>query len=152
MKPVEWEVDDDGCWLFTGWIDKQGYGKINTLKQYAHRWTYTQFVGEIPEGFVLDHLCHTNDPTCQAGVECKHRRCVNPFHLEAVTSAENGVRSAAIKVEQTHCVNGHEFTPENTYVRKEGRRVCRECRKLNLRKWYAANKEDVKERRARAKG
>ncbi len=29
---------------------------------------------------------------------------------------------------RTHCKNGHEFTPENTYVRPEGWRECRECR------------------------
>lgn len=30
----------------------------------------------------------------------------------------------------THCINGHEFTPENTYVwPKTGKRVCRACQR-----------------------
>jgi hypothetical protein len=35
----------------------------------------------------------------------------------------------------THCVNGHEFTPENTYFRPNGWRVCQTCRKRNDREW-----------------
>lgn len=37
------------------------------------------------------------------------------------------------------CVNGHEFTPENTYVRASGKRDCRECRRVrDARKKTAA--------------
>jgi hypothetical protein len=32
--------------------------------------------------------------------------------------------------QKTHCVNGHEFTPENTWVDKGGTRHCRECHRL----------------------
>lgn len=28
---------------------------------------------------------------------------------------------------ETHCKHGHEFTPENTYIRPNGRRQCRTC-------------------------
>jgi hypothetical protein len=34
---------------------------------------------------------------------------------------------AALKRSRTHCKYGHEFTPENTYIRPEGRRECRVC-------------------------
>lgn len=37
--------------------------------------------------------------------------------------------NAAKKRAQTHCKHGHEFTPENTYV-FQGRRHCRECRRI----------------------
>lgn len=57
-------------------------------------------------------------------------QCVNPIHLEAVTPYENNIgRSAsasAINARKTHCVHGHEFTPENTYV-ISGKRRCKTC-------------------------
>lgn len=41
----------------------------------------------------------------------------------------------------THCSKGHEFTPENTFVRAYDRaRVCKECRKEYARKKYQENK------------
>ena len=30
---------------------------------------------------------------------------------------------------KTHCANGHEFTPANTYVRPNGSRDCRACKR-----------------------
>lgn len=77
--------DETGCWLWTGPLDRQGYGRLkrfngNTL---AHRAVYTLLVGPITYGLTLDHLCRV-------------RHCVNPDHLEPVTHAENcrrGVRA-----------------------------------------------------------
>lgn len=91
----------------------------------AHRVAYEQARGPIPEGLELDHLC-------------RNRACVNPDHLEPVTHRENLLRAdtfAARHAAQTHCVNGHEFTPDNTYIRTrpEGGRECRACRKARNR-------------------
>jgi len=33
------------------------------------------------------------------------------------------------------CRKGHEFTPENTYIRKEGWRVCRKCNRERIKRW-----------------
>jgi len=41
----------------------------------------------------------------------------------------------------THCSRGHEFSPENTLLRKNGGRVCRACAKLRLQKWAKENRE-----------
>ena len=40
------------------------------------------------------------------------------------------VRARSLARERTHCVNGHEFTPENTYIYKDRpqHRGCRKCR------------------------
>lgn len=38
---------------------------------------------------------------------------------------------------KTHCVNGHEYTPENTYVPKSGFRNCRTCRRESSRRYQA---------------
>lgn len=113
-----------GCWLWTGATkNHNGYGAL-TLRGtprsviLAHRFAYELLVGPIPDGLQLDHLCRV-------------RHCVNPDHLEPVTQAENvrrGISPSAVQARKTHCKNGHEFTPENTYVnRNRNERVCRLC-------------------------
>lgn len=97
-----------GCWEWSGPLNN-GYGWYGG--KLAHRRTYTELVGSIPAGLELDHLCR-NPP------------CINPEHLEPVTRQENINRRFVL---QTHCKNGHEFSPANTYVPKPGRRVCRRC-------------------------
>lgn len=115
-----------GCWLWTGCIGTAGYGFFYTgvRQANAHRFAYEAAVGPIPDGMQLDHLCRV-------------RRCVNPGHLEAVSSRENTLRGhgpAALNARQTHCIRGHEFTPENTYVRSNRSRDCRECKRESRRK------------------
>ena len=39
-------------------------------------------------------------------------------------------------VKQTHCRRGHEFTTENTIIRKNGQRLCRMCRNFNGLSWW----------------
>lgn len=90
----------NSCWLWMGAVIWTGYGRFRVDKElfYAHRWTYERFVGPIPEGLELDHLCHNLDLGCSAtGRECLHRRCVNPTHLEPVTGAENKRRARTRK-------------------------------------------------------
>lgn len=57
----------------------------------AHRAAHELWIGAIPDGYTVDHLCHNDDLLCVGG-RCPHRRCVEPSHLEAVTSAENNRR------------------------------------------------------------
>jgi hypothetical protein len=120
------------CWLWTSGKDIHGYGKFMRTDRSdvgAHRFVYELMRGPIPDGLVLDHLCRT-------------RHCVNPAHLEAVTSRENtlrGVGLTAVNATKTHCKHGHEFTEENTYYRKgRNARTCRECARTALRKSRAA--------------
>ena len=111
-----------GCWEFRSPIDQQGYGqyKANGKMYRAHRFAYTMAVGPIPDGLSIDHLC-------------RNRRCCNPAHLEPVTTAENNRRKA---LAQTHCKRDHEFNEENTY-RLRGRRICRACNLLAMKKYNA---------------
>ena len=105
----------------------------------AHRVVYEEYVGQIPEGLQLDHLCHTFDKDCTGGHSCPHRRCVNPAHLEPVTHRENalrGVSFSAANAVKTHCANGHEYTPENTYYRTPTHRACRICNNAAAKAYY----------------
>ena len=116
---------DSGCWIWLGTRDWKGYGHLRlngTVKSpgkmaVAHRVSYELFVGPIPEGLHLDHLCRVTS-------------CVNPAHLEPVTNAENMRRRYAL---QTHCKWGHEFTPENIIWSRVTQRHCRECQRIRNR-------------------
>jgi len=110
----------DTCWVWEGHVQSDGYPSFVILskKVLAHRFSYEEFVGDIPEGLQLDHLC-------------RNRRCVNPSHLEPVTCLENLMRGQTMNVLnklKTHCKNGHEYTKENTYLRNNGWRYCKICR------------------------
>jgi hypothetical protein len=119
--------DQHECWPWTGTIDRDGYGRTSRPRGLAHRTAYLMIKGPIPDGLEIDHLC-------------RNRECVNPDHLEPVTHAENMRRAApssgsAVLVGRRvvkppprapHCKQGHEYTPENTYVYR-GSRNCRAC-------------------------
>lgn len=104
-----------GCWLWLGAVGRRGYGTmtINGQTAMAHRASYEAFVGPIPDGLHIDHLC-------------KVRSCVNPGHLEPVTPAENAARSPKPITLQSHCKHGHPFIGENL-IWKGKQRACREC-------------------------
>lgn len=127
----------DGCWPWTGLVERGGYGRLRWRRRMAmaHRVAYELSTGPIPEGFELDHTCHTAAAArgaCAGGDECPHRACVNPAHLEPVTHRTNGLRGVSFAAEnatKTHCLRGHEYTPENTYM-WGGHRSCRECRSI----------------------
>lgn len=129
------EVQPNGCWHWTGPVSKGGYGQFsgNCLRMLAHRAGYMLYVGSIPRGTELDHVCHTNDLNCPGGDGDLHRRCVYWQHLEPVTHLENIRRSRLVG--RKRCKNGHEFTPENTYIDKRDRRECRTCRRDYMAEW-----------------
>lgn len=104
---------NSGCYLWTAAVMGKGYGYFHWdgRNQGAHRVAYSILVGPIPEGFEVDHHCQTP-------------LCVNPTHLEVVTSRENKRRQAT---RRTSCKEGHLFTLESTYTTSAGYRVCRTC-------------------------
>lgn len=131
----------DGCILWQGSIGRTGYGyfTVNGRSKVAHRFAYESTHGSLPEGQQLDHLCHTRDRECRGGVTCRHRRCVNPAHLEPVTPKENNNRGRAAELARERressdtCAQGHPYTPENTGRSTRGYRYCRECNRLRAR-------------------
>jgi hypothetical protein len=102
-----------GCWQWTSTLTAGGYGHFQISQPWrkkftASRYAYEEAFGPISAGLQLDHLCHTQDPTCFDGNRCAHRRCVRPDHLEAVTHAENRKRARGRKAKcpQGHVVDG----------------------------------------------
>lgn len=124
-----------------------GYGTFGVDGKLVrvHRWAYERWVGPIPSGLHLDHLCHNADPTCvNLGDDCPHRACVNPLHLEPVTNRENNSRGrsgSAINSRKTHCVHGHLFDEANTHIDKRGRRHCRMCSRLRRREYLKRSRQ-----------
>lgn len=115
-----------GCWMWTGSCSPRGYGWfwLEGRNRRAHCASYELFRGEIPKGLVLDHLCRITG-------------CVNPWHLEAVTTAENIRRGDTGKwqSERTHCPQGHPRNKENTKV-YNGKSHCAVCGRAQDRARY----------------
>lgn len=110
-----------GCWEWTAARSSSGYGQFGPggrgSQALAHRWAYEFFVGPIPDGLELDHLC-------------RNRACVNPEHLEPVTHRVNALRGYSPKILSYltgRCRQGH---PRDGLSRG-GRRYCRECERTN---------------------
>ncbi|MGV7251879.1 HNH endonuclease signature motif containing protein [Mycobacterium kansasii] len=101
------------CWFWQGAVQSKGYGSVGHQGRVwsTHRLAYELLIGPIPDGLQIDHLC-------------RNRRCCNPAHLEPVTGRVNVLRA----VRKATCARGHEYTPENTLLKKGGtQRNCRTC-------------------------
>lgn len=68
----------DTCWEWTAGKNSDGYGSIYVDGKHTktHRYSYELVNGPIPEGMVIDHICH-------------NRGCVNPDHLRLATVKQN---------------------------------------------------------------
>ncbi len=124
-------VTPTGCWIWTGTLDRGGYGKTKHDGKFAsvHRLGYRLSVGPIPDGLTLDHLCRT-------------RACWNPEHLEPVTQQVNLHRGngwPGRNVRATHCPKGHPYDETNTRWRyrpdksRSPMRDCHQCHRAQAR-------------------
>lgn len=110
------------CKLWDGYL-VDGYGQTthDGKRWYVHRLEWTKHHGQIPDGLLVCHACDV-------------RNCYEITHLFLGTNRDN-IRDMIMKgrgkgQKKTHCIRGHEYTPENTYVNPRGWRSCRACRKI----------------------
>jgi len=112
----------DACLEWQPRGDRLIYGR----KRYTpYRVAYELTYGPIPkgEGYHGTSVCHT----------CDNRRCVRPDHL-FLGSHQDNMRDMRAKGraagQSTICPRGHERTPENTYIKPDGRKRCKPCGRL----------------------
>lgn len=117
-------ITETGCWICPNYnsrpiitIDGEHYilarlifALSNNLNYYDYQWL----------------ACHKN--------ECNNKLCWNPTHIYKGNESTNTFdaieldKSAAYhRRSQTHCKHGHEFTPWNTRIKKNGTRNCKAC-------------------------
>jgi hypothetical protein len=127
---------DTPCWIWTRFINHDGYGVVwwRTTLYQLKRVSYTNFVGPIPEGMEIDHLC-------------KVRACGQPAHLQPVLHLENFARSdnvSAFVARTGMCQRGHLMEGDNIKIQGNGHRVCRTCRNISKRDYSARNRATKK--------
>lgn len=73
---------NDGCLIFTGYIDGAGYGqlKVDGVARWVHRIAYAGWVGPIEDDQEIHHRCN-------------HRACCALLHLEATSISDNRRRT-----------------------------------------------------------
>ena len=130
-KRVKLDPESD-CWLWTGAGQGTGYGVYKATSgepwSMAHRVAYEILVGPIPKGLYLDHRCRV-------------RNCVNPAHLEPVTTRTNTLRGnspPAVNARKVFCIRGHPLFGANLHRKIRNGwpiRECRACKRFLGRRW-----------------
>ena len=125
-------VNKSGCWIWIGSKTKSGYGVIWFDGKY-HR------VHRVAALMYLNHPLNSDLEVCH---KCDTPLCYNPEHLfigthtdnmrDMVAKGRHGIRPRNVKM---WCRNGHEFTPENTFINSNGFKECRICRKASKARW-----------------
>lgn len=131
---------ENGCREWTAASTSHGYGVIivNGQRIGAHRVACELANGAPPpdKTWAL-HTCH-------------NPKCIRGSHLywgDAKDNARDMVdagRHVAGRAGTPVCVNGHEYTPENTYWEPRGwGRACKECRRERTREWRARRRAEL---------
>lgn len=117
--------DGSNCIVWRGALHN-GYGRFTWKgkRHNVHRWMYIAVHGKLPKTLHIDHLC-------------RNRACINPEHLEAVTSRENTMRGNGITAQcarKEKCIRGHLFVkPNYRIIPKSGDRECLICRRIRAK-------------------
>ena len=96
------------------------YCKGIRTKVAVHRLVLETFVGPCPAGL---EGCHRNDDPADNRLENLYWGTRSDNLLDAVRNGRHGYSR------RDRCSNGHKYTPESTYVRRNGSRACRPCQR-----------------------
>lgn len=120
--------------ILRGYVDRDGYRIVSLCdaqsvkrKARVHRAVLLAFVGPAPVGMITRHL--NGNPG--------DNRLKNLAYGTHYENHQDRIRHGNVPHRnKTHCKQGHEFTPENTYIRPktDGYRACRECARLRNRR------------------
>lgn len=100
------------CVLWDGPMGPRGYGRVtvNGRRVLAHRHVYQKFHGPLGEREVVRHTC--DNPLC-----------VNPYHLESGTQADN-VRDMVARGRQAKGEGHGQFGARHPFFGKRNERLC----------------------------
>lgn len=107
----------DTCWIWTASRNEFGYGRINIAGRAvkAHRIAFEWAKGPIPDGKVVDHICHTPS-------------CVNPQHLRLATPKQNGEHRVRANKNSASGVRGVHWDKREkkwaAHVQHHRKRIC----------------------------
>lgn len=135
----------DDCWYWQGYVDPvSGYVKFGLGQKYktsGHRVAYQVLTGILlRSNQTLDHNCHNvaaHAGECPGG-PCRHRSCMNPYHMVICSQGDNLKASpytfVAKNLAVTHCPQGHAYEGNNILPRSRG--SGRDCRTCNYERSY----------------
>lgn len=128
-------IPESTCWYWTGSLKNNGYGAIciDGKSRRAHHASYREYVGEIPSGMELHHIC-------------TERSCVNPDHLVALTHKDHGKFTRCRSSKLTKCANGHNFDGISGK-----QRTCSICRNAAGRRYTARHKNLISDKKRQRK-
>ena len=156
LEPLVEKVPFSGCWIWMGYINPNGYASAgrrilrgDSFQKYEKSTRLvTRAIYEETHGTKLQKkqlACHTCDVRC----------CINPSHIFIGTHLDNtkdaikkGVKNGGGLWARslTHCMKGHEFSAENIYWYRGGRR-CIKCKNVHTVKWNTERAEKRKAKR-----
>lgn len=125
-------VLSNGCWVLTKGCDNgDGYDRINIdqILYLVHRLSAFLYLGlDIEDASIM--VCHK--PICFI------RKCWNPDHLYLGNAKSNS--KDIIIARGNKCLQGHEYTIENTGYNSRGHMFCKQCGRDSNRR-YLRNKK-----------
>lgn len=126
-------INHAGCFEWHGWRNYYNYGETSYRNKMwmVPRLAWHLWRGPIPEGIRVLHTC--DNPAC---FNCNHLFLGTPYEntMDMVRKGRHHYSPSR----KTHCRQGHEFTPENTYraPSRPNKRACKECSRLRQRVGY----------------